>query len=156
LNKFKEVDDLRGDLYDVYVDIRRRMAPLGYLLVAGYPHFFRDGYRNACEFKISADEAAFVNELIDYGETAIQETTELVPRVVYVDVRPYFTRHELGFKGGLVGRIDGCQDGHREEWLYGARLPKEFSYHPRPQGQRAYARAFRDALERALEEIPIR
>lgn len=133
------LQSIKARLISVYTSIRERMDPGGQLIVAGYPHLFirRDA---GCEFFISSREAAWMNSLVDKGNTRIAEAVRAARtqsgNVSYVDVTERFAGHEL------------CSD---EPWLYGIKfiLGDGFikgSYHPRKQGQAAYASAFAAAL----------
>jgi lysophospholipase L1-like esterase len=138
-------DEVRADLATIgpklinaYEQVRERMDPGGYLVVAGYPHIFASGPNSDCKPFISAHEAAWIDSLIDSGNAtiaaAVQSARQASGNVSYVDVTGDFAGHEL------------CTE---DQWLYG--LHPDFdegptlikgSYHPTRAGQRGYANAF--------------
>lgn len=144
-------DEVRADLATIgpklintYEQVRERMDPAGYLVVAGYPHIFASGPGSDCKPFISAHEAAWIDSLIDSGDAtiaaAVQSARLHSGNVSYVDVRGDFAGHEL------------CTE---DQWLYG--LHANFdegptlikgSYHPTRAGQGAYANAFAALLRR--------
>jgi hypothetical protein len=130
---------IEAQLVDAYVRIRGRMDSGGQLLVAGYPRLFVSGDAG-CKLFISDAEAEWMNSLVTRGNRGIAEATRAARRqkgnVSYVDVAERFAGHEL------------CSE---EPWLYGIKLTAgdgiyKGSYHPRPSGQAAYARAFATLL----------
>jgi lysophospholipase L1-like esterase len=138
-------DEVRGGLVtigpklvDTYEQVRERMDPGGYLVVAGYPRIFASGPDSDCKPFISAREADWIDSLVDGGNAriaaAVRAARQASGNVSYVDVSDDFAGHEL------------CTE---DQWLYG--LHPDFdegptlikgSYHPTRSGQRAYANAF--------------
>ena len=142
---------IQAELADVYRRIRERMDPDGYLVVGGYPHLFTSASKADCKRFISSGEAAWINSLVDRGNTriaaAVRATRQASGNVAYVAVDERFSGHEL------------CTE---DQWLYGIKLVLgdgliKGSYHPTKSGQRAYAEAFaaflrRPAIRGALTE----
>jgi lysophospholipase L1-like esterase len=144
-------DEVRADLTTIgpklvnaYEQVRERMDPGGYLVVAGYPHIFASGPDSDCKPFISVPEAAWIDSLVDSGNARIAAAVRSARlhsgNVSYVNVTGDFAGHEL------------CTE---DQWLYG--LHADFdegptlikgSYHPTRAGQRAYANAFDAFLER--------
>lgn len=130
---------IKARLVAVYSRVRQRMDPNGYLVIAGYPHLFTRSDAN-CKLFISSREAAWMNSLVDRGNTRITEAVraarKLSGNVSYVDVTERFSGHEL------------CSE---DPWVYGIKLSADDglikgSYHPRKAGQQAYAAAFATLL----------
>lgn len=133
---------IQAELTEAYLRIRARMDPDGYLVVAGYPHLFRSGPEADCKRFISSREAAWINSLVDRGNSriagAVRATRQASGNVAYVAVDERFAGHEL------------CTG---DQWLYGIKLVLgdgliKGSYHPTKSGQRAYAEAFAAFLRR--------
>jgi hypothetical protein len=131
---------IKAQLVDAYTRIRGRMDPGGQLLVAGYPRLFVSGDAG-CKLFISDAEAEWMNSLVARGNRRIAEASRAARRqkgnVSYVDVTERFADHEL------------CSEN---PWLYGIHLSADDehlikgSYHPRKNGQAAYAAAFATLL----------
>ncbi len=135
---------ITAELVDVYTQVRARMDPDGYLLVAGYPHLFTLGPEAGCQLNISAHEAFWINSLVNRGNArilaAIREARQRSDNVFFVPVVGGFAGHEL------------CTD---EQWLHDINPsplePKHLfqgSYHPNKRGQLAYATAFAEFLRK--------
>lgn len=133
---------IQAELTDVYQRVRARMDPDGFLVVGGYPHLFRSGREADCKRFISSGEAAWINSLVDRGNSriaaAVRATRQGSGNVAYVAVDERFAGHEL------------CTE---DAWLYGIKLTLgdgliKGSYHPTKSGQRAYAAAFAAFLRR--------
>ena len=134
---------IKASLTAVYTRVRDRMDPDGQLVVAGYPHLFISGPKAGCKLFISSGEAAWMNSLVNRGNTRITEAVRaartLRGNVSYVDVTERFAGHGL------------CSE---DPWLYGVNLAAsdgliKGSYHPRRSGQQAYAAAFAAFLRTA-------
>jgi GDSL-like lipase/acylhydrolase family protein len=131
-----------AQLTAAYVAVRERMDPDGQLVVAGYPRLFVDDERADCKHFISESEAEWINSIALKGDRRIAEAVRAARRqegnVSYVDVSERFAGHEL------------CSE---HPWLYGLHLSAsdetliKGSYHPRKEGQAAYARAFATLLQ---------
>jgi hypothetical protein len=131
---------IKASLTAVYLRVRDRMDPDGQLVVAGYPYLFISGPEADCKLFISSREAAWMNSLVNRGNTRIAEAVRTARaqrgNVSYVDVTERFAGH------GLCGE---------DPWLYGIKLAAsdgliKGSYHPRRSGQQAYAAAFASFL----------
>lgn len=133
-----ELPKMKAQLVDLYEEILGRMSPSGYLVVAGYPRLFSLEEGNVgCNPFISVAESDWIDELVDRGNAAISAAVKAARQsgghVFYVNVADDFDGHEI------------CSD---EPWLYGL-MPSfheglnfiKGSYHPKPQGQHAYAEA---------------
>jgi lysophospholipase L1-like esterase len=139
-----ELAKIQPRLVDVYKQVRSRMSPTGYLVVAGYPRLFSLGPDAGCNPLISPTESAWVDRLIDRGNARIAAAVRSARRrsgnVFYVDVAGGFAGHEL------------CSS---DPWLYTLRLSfhegrnlVQGSYHPTRKGQAAYAGAIAGFLRR--------
>ena len=135
---------ITAELIDVYTQVRARMDPDGYLLVAGYPHLFTLGPEAGCQLSISAHEAFWIDSLVNRGNArilaAVREARLRSGNVSFVPVVGSFAGHEL------------CTE---EQWLHDINPsplePKNLfqgSYHPNRSGQRAYANAFAEFLRK--------
>jgi len=135
---------IQPKLVNAYTQVRARMSPGGYLVVAGYPHLFASGSDAGCNPLISARESAWIDALVDRGNAriaaAVQAARQRSANVFYVDVTGDFAGHEL------------CSD---DPWLYSLKLSLhegpnllQGSYHPTRAGQAAYAAAFARFLSR--------
>jgi hypothetical protein len=135
---------IQPKLVNAYTQVRARMSPAGYLVVAGYPHLFASGSEAGCNPLISAKESAWIDKLVDRGNAriaaAVQAARLRSSNVSYVDVTSDFAGHEL------------CSD---DPWLYSLKLSLregrnllQGSYHPTRAGQGAYAAAFARFLSR--------
>jgi lysophospholipase L1-like esterase len=125
-------------LVNTYEQVRERMDPGGYLVVAGYPHIFASGPDSDCKPFISVHEAAWIDSIVDSGNAKIAAAVHSAQlqsgNVSYVNVTGDFAGHEL------------CTE---DQWLYGIHPTLDGgpnlikgSYHPTRSGQRAYANAF--------------
>ncbi len=135
---------ITAELVDVYTQVRARMDPDGYLLVAGYPRLFTLGPKAGCQLGISAHEAFWIDSLVNRGNARILAATREARlqsgNVFFVPVVGGFAGHEL------------CTE---EQWLHDINpSPLEplglfqGSYHPNRSGQLAYATAFADFLKK--------
>jgi hypothetical protein len=135
---------IQPKLVNTYTQVRSRMSPAGYLVVAGYPHLFASGPEAGCNPLISPKESAWIDNLVDRGNARIAAAVRVArassANVFFVDVTANFAGHEL------------CSD---EPWLHGLKLSVhegrnlvQGSYHPKPAGQAAYAAAFARFLSR--------
>jgi hypothetical protein len=135
---------IQPELVNTYAQVRARMSPAGYLVVAGYPHLFAPGAAAGCNPLISAKESAWIDNLVDRGNAriaaAVQAARLRSANVFYVDVTSGFAGHEL------------CSD---DPWLYSLKLSLDEgrnllqgSYHPTRAGQAAYAAAYARFLKR--------
>jgi lysophospholipase L1-like esterase len=133
---------IQAKLTQVYERVRESMDPHGYLVFSGYPHLFIAGPAAGCKHFISAQEAAWIDSLVDAGNVRIAAAVRAARRadanVAYVNVVDDFAGHEL------------CS---LNPWLYGIKFSLheginlvQGSYHPTVQGQRAYAVAIAASL----------
>lgn len=134
------LETIGARLAAAYVAVRERMDPDGQLVVAGYPRLFVDDERADCKHFISESDAKWINSMALKGDRRIAEAVRAARRqagnVSYVDVSERFAGHEL------------CSE---HPWLYGIKPALEGglikgSYHPRKEGQEAYAKAFATLL----------
>jgi lysophospholipase L1-like esterase len=144
----EELPAMKGKLVDAYQRIVDRMSPAGYLVVAGYPRLFSLGPKAGCNRFISRAESEWIDGVVDRGNTEIAAAAKATRRggghVFFVEVADDFDGHEL------------CSD---DPWLYGL-TPSihegpffiKGSYHPKREGQRAYAEAIAKFLR--LPGIP--
>jgi hypothetical protein len=139
-----DLTTIQPKLVNTYAQVRARMNPAGYLVVAGYPHLFASGAEAGCNPLISPKESAWIDNLVDRGNARIAAAVRAArlrsANVFYVDATGDFAGHEL------------CSD---EPWLYSLKLSLheghnllQGSYHPTPAGQAAYAAAFSRFLNR--------
>jgi hypothetical protein len=139
-----ELGPIVAKLVDTYEHVRADMAPSGYLVVAGYPHLFALGDDAGCNPLISPEESAWVDRLVDRGNTRIARAVRIARasagNVFFVDVTGSFAGHEL------------CT---AQPWLHGLEPsaheglnPFQGNYHPTVKGQHAYATAFAAFLNR--------
>lgn len=146
---------IQPKLARTYEIVRESMDPGGVLLVAGYPHLFVAGPAAGCQLLISAEEAAWIDSLVDAGNARIAAAVRAARRadgnVFYVEVADEFAGHEL------------CSPF---PWLHGIAVSRheglnlfQGSYHPKQRGQRAYATAIaaflrRPAIREEIEATP--
>ncbi len=124
-------EELPGRLDAVYDDIRRR-APRALVVVANYPRIFSEG--GECSIaRISRGEQRRLNAATDLLTGVIRREIRGRSNFRFADVRDAFAAHSV------------CDDG---AWLNGASWPKEESYHPNVEGNRAYADAVLAAIRR--------
>jgi len=140
----KGLGTIKAKLVRTYETVRESMNPSGALLVAGYPHLFASGPGADCQPFISAEEAAWIDSLVDAGNARIAAAVRTAQRadgnVFYVNVTDEFAGHEL------------CSSS---PWLHGITVSTQEginlfkgSYHPTARGQRAYATAIATLLRR--------
>jgi GDSL-like Lipase/Acylhydrolase family len=138
-----ELGAIETKLARTYEQVRAGMNPRGYLLVAGYPHLFALDAAG-CNPLISPRESAWVDRLVDRGNSRIAAAVGTAHRasgnVFFIGAAREFAGHEL------------CS---ARPWLHGLKLSLheglnllQGSYHPTPSGQRAYAAAFAEFLNR--------
>ena len=111
------------------------------VVIVGYPKFFSLEEKFGCN-RMNHDEQVWMNEQVEALNLAIR--TNLLPGWKYADVEDAFEGHHL------------CEDG-ADDWMWGVALSDgemipdaRFRFHPKAQGQQAFA----DAVLAALGTAP--
>lgn len=140
----KGLESIGPRLRRVYTEIRNRMSPFGYLVVAGYPRLFVHGDRSGCQLGISRREAAWMNSVVIQADGRIKEAVRRARaksgNIFYVDVRREFSGRELCTDSPLLHGLMLATGEGIKLW--------KGSYHPTAPGQTAYAEAFLGFLSR--------
>jgi len=138
------VEEQAAELVEMYRDMRARAGDDARIIVVGYPHLFVDDpARTWRSVGIGAEERAFLNEMADTANTAIQDAVaEADVGVEYVDIRDDFAGHEVGSADPWIHVLT-------LQWRWGQPLSPA-SFHPTDRGHDA----IRGAVTEQIDEGP--
>lgn len=140
-------------LAGLYYDIAQASGKNVHILVLLYPHLFSNNPgKNGCDagstVKFSQKNVKWLNSGVDLVDDQILREVNVAHtagvNVTAVDPRPLFNDDSHGASPGGHGICT------KQPWIYGVKLrganPAPYSFHPKPSGQQAFARAVTAAI----------